>query len=152
MKYLKYFEGYSESDVMAFNELLKMNPNSEDNDLYAFLAKDEFIEEKHHRFKKVLGIEKMIRISGDRESMGMLQGLQLRAKYVHDVKFYKIWIPKDLREEVENKGYGEIEPSILDAISDKLRRTKSDITPLTNVSKLRSDMKDMLDQSDKYNM
>lgn len=152
MKYLKYFEGYSESDVMAFKELLKMNPNSEDNDLYAFLAKDEFVEEKDGRFKKVLGIEKMMRISGDRESMGTLQGLQLRARFVPEVTFYKLWIPKDLREEVEDKGYEEIESYILDAISDRLRRTKPDRTPLTDVSKLRSDMEDMLDQADKYNM
>ncbi len=151
MEHLKTFEGYSEEDEIVFRQLFDMNPNNKENDLFAFVAKFEFIEEDDGRFRKVLGIEKMIKITNDSIGMGNLEGLIMRGSHVSELNFYKIWLPKDISGMVENKGYEEIEDYILDAIGEKLknRETRKQITDIT---KLRNDVKDQMDQMGKFNL
>ena len=151
MEHLKYFEGYSEEDLKIFQELYDMNPNSKEHDLFAFVARYEFVEEENGRFKKVLGIEKMIKINKDRQGMSNIQGLQARGQFDNDLRYYQIWLPKDISDMVENKGYEEIESFILDAIADKLK-IRQPRQQLTNLNDLRRDVKDQIDQMDKYNL
>jgi len=151
MEHLKYFEGYNEEDLKVFQELFDMNPNSKEHDLFAFVARPEFIEEKDGRFKKVLGIEKMIKINKDRQGMSNIQGLQARGNFDRELKYYQIWLPKDISDMVENKGYQDIEPFILDAISDRLK-IRHPRQQLTNLDDLRKNVKDQMDQMDKYNL
>lgn len=149
MEHLKTFESYDE-DLIVFQELFDMNPNSKDNDLYAFVAKDEYLEEDDGKFKKVLGIEKMMRITKDRQGMGNLHGLKLRTM-VAGLKFYDIWIPKEMRNMLENKGYKEIEPWLLDSIGEKIK-TREPRQKLTDLDDLRQDVKGRIEQMNKFNL
>jgi len=145
-------EGYKEEDLQVFKELYDMNPNSKENDLYAFVAKPEFVEEKDGRFKKVLGIEKVMKIAKDFESMGHIQGLKMRAQFDEQLKYYQIWLPPEIGEMVENKGYEEIEDFILDAIHDKLKNSGPRQKLTNDLKGLMDDVKDQMDSMDKYNL
>jgi len=151
MKHLRAFESYSDEDLKVFQELYDMNPNNKEHDLFAFVARTEFVEEDDGRFKKTLGIEKMIKITRDRQGMSNIQGLQMRGNFDPELKYYQIWLPKDISDMVEDKGYQDIEPYILDAIADRLK-IKQPRQTLTNLDDLRTNVKDQMNQMDKYNL
>ena len=150
-RYTVVNESYSDEDLTVFKELYDMNPHSKDNDLYAFVARSEFIEEGDGRFKKIFGIEKVMKIGKDREGMGNIEGLKMRAKFDSELKYFQIWLPEEIGEMIEGKGYEEIEDFILDSLYDKLKN-RGTIQQLTNLQDLRDDVKDQFDQMKKFNL
>ena len=111
--------------VELFQDLLDENPLSKENDFYLFLARDEFKETKDGLYQKTIEIENMVRMSGDENSLGSMQGLQMRAMFQHDCKLYHIWLPKDLRNQLDHKGSNSIEPWLVELIN-KYKRIGSD--------------------------
>lgn len=83
----------------------KLNPEQkaklEDEDMYAFLAKDKFIETKDGMYKKDLEIESLNKIDQfSKEGQYSLSMLNIRARFQQDVKLFYIWTRKDLFEDV----------------------------------------------------
>lgn len=152
MKHIQKFESYSKSDEKTFQELMEMNPNSKYNDLYAFLYKDEFVEDDDGKYIKTLGIENMVRITPDKQGMFNIQGLQLRSGFQPHLNYHQIWLPKDIRDEVEGKGYKEIDPFILNAIKDKIKEKKPKQKLVNDLDLFRKDIEDKLNDIEKYNL
>jgi hypothetical protein len=120
MKYLKQFEDRKDS---IFNEdflkdILDNNPIAKDHDFYLFIAKDTFVKDDDGRYTKSLDIERMIKISGDKNSIANMQGMQLRIRFQNDSKLYYIWLPKELDIEVEGKGTSQLEPWTINLIDE----------------------------------
>lgn len=105
-----------QEELEIFKAVYNKNPNKETHDFYLFVAKPEFIEEDDGRFRKILGIENMVRITPDQESLGNMKGMQMRAQFTQQT-LYHIWLPKEIREEVEGKGFESIEPWLLELIT-----------------------------------
>ena len=93
----------------------------------------------------------MNRVTRDRAGMGTIDGLQTRAKF-NQLIFDTIWLPKEIREMVDGKGYQDIEPWLLNSISEKVYNSPRKTTPLTDITKLRKKVKDSIEQSSKYNL
>lgn len=123
IKKFENFRGFDEIEV--FKNIYNENPNKDTHDFYVFLANDEFVKDDDGRYNKVLGIENMVRITPDKESLGAIKGMNLRKSFQHDLSMYHIWLPKDVRKDVEGKGYSSIEPWLLDLI-DKHSQNKPD--------------------------
>jgi len=105
MKYIKTYEKRSEevsADLLA--DLLNENPLSETHDFYIFLAGEKFEEDENGKYDKKLNIENMIRITPDVKSVGSMKGLQMRAMFQQNVKLYHIWLPQEIRDDIEGKG------------------------------------------------
>lgn len=128
MKHLKKFEATleereaeeiekKETQLEILKTSLDENPMSEDNDFYIFLASDKFEEDKDGRYIKTLDIENMVRITADQQSIGAMQGLTRRSRFQQGVKMYSIWLPKDLRDDVEGKGSLSLESYLVDLIN-----------------------------------
>jgi len=117
MKYLKKFENKSNLDL--FKAVYNENPVKDTHDFYWFIGKDEFKENPpgSGNYKKTIYIEKMIRITPDENSISNMQCMQMRAKFQSDSKLYDIWLPNEIREDVENKGSESIEDYIIYLIS-----------------------------------
>jgi hypothetical protein len=98
-------------------------------------------------FKKVFGIEKMVRITPDSQSMGNIKGLELRSKYDHDAGVYHIWIPNEIRDDVDGKSYKNIEPWLLDTI-DANKKSGSD----AHGKQVFQDVLDRAVDMDKFNL
>lgn len=85
----------------------KLNPEELDTldkqDLYAFLAKDKFIEMPNGMFKKDLEIENLQKIDQySREGQTVMAMLHLRARIQDDVSLYLLWSNKGLIEDALN--------------------------------------------------
>jgi len=138
MEHLKLFEDYSEhiSNKDLFKQLFDENPNKDTHDLYVFLSTDEFIKLPDDNYKKVLGIEKMNRITPDKQGMNAIAGMDMRAKFQSNIKMYGIWMPKDVRDMVDNKGYQEIEDWLLKTIGEHsfdVRAARANHTQIQNI-------------------
>lgn len=146
MKHIKKFETKDEeSELLA--DLISENPMSKTHDFYIFLASDKFEETENGLFKKVLSIENMVRIKGRKQSVGAMQMLQMRAGFQHDAILYHIWLPKEIRKDVEGKG-SNIESWLAELINKYKRRgdpTGEGRQVLQDVQQRREDIK-------KYNL
>jgi phage head maturation protease len=130
MKHIKTFETKEDEkkkekyQVELFAELLNENPLNEDHDFYMFIAKESFTEEKGGLYKKTIEIENMVRMTPDIQSIMASKGLEMRARFQHDSYIYHIWLPKELREEVEGKGIN-LDPWLVELI-DKYKMKGGD--------------------------
>ena len=125
MKYLKTFESKTEEKIELLGDLLTENPLSEDHDFYIFLASETFIPVKK-LFKKGLDIENMVRIQADSNSVAAMTMLEMRSRFQQDTKLYHIWLPKELRSEVEGNGGRSLEPWIVELINKYKKRGVDD--------------------------
>ncbi len=123
MKYLKNFESKSEN-IDLLKDLFDENPLKDTYDFYLFIGKYEFEEAEGGLYKKTLVIENMVRITPDEKSINAANGLSLRARFQIDSKLYHVWLPKEMRDQVEGKG-SSIEPWLVDLI-DKHKMLGSD--------------------------
>jgi hypothetical protein len=119
MKHLKLFE-ISKYNLDLFQEIYDENPLKDTHDFYMFLGHEKFEETDGGLYKKVLDIENMVRITPDAKSVNAANMMALRAQFQHDARLYHIWLPKEIRNDVE--GYGSnIDPWLVDLI-DKYKR------------------------------
>lgn len=155
MKHIKSFERLTSDEIFdIFKDTYNQNPLKEDHDFYIFLASDKFEETKNGLYKKVLDIENMVKIEPDKESMGAMQMLNIRAMHQQGVKMYHIWLPKDIREIVSGKGSNSIEPWLVDLI-DKHKQQGSDAHGkkiYRDVSDKHKERREMKNDTDKYNL
>lgn len=114
----------SKYDLNLFQELYDENPLKDNHDFYIFIAKYAFEEVEGGLYKKKLVIENMVRITPNEESINAINMLSLRAQFQNDSDLYHIWLPKEIRSEVEGKG-SNIEPWIGELI-DKYKMKGSD--------------------------
>jgi hypothetical protein len=63
----------------------------------------------------------MVRITPDAKSVSNANLLAMRAGFQHDARLFHIWLPKEIRDDVEGKGGNSIEPWLNDLI-DKHKR------------------------------
>ena len=124
MRYIKTFEDKIEYNAELLKELIDENPLSKDNDFYIFIAKNNFVEEKDGRYKKSIEIERMVKITPDDASIAAMKGMTMRVRFNIDSKLYHIWLPKELEEDVNGKGYSNLEPWLVDLI-DTHKKTGS---------------------------
>jgi hypothetical protein len=117
MKHIKKFEKIDNEDIDFLDELIRENPLSEDNDFYIFIGRQDFVETKNGLYKSSIYIENMVRISPDENSIHIANLLGMRLRFQTDSKMYHIWLPKDIRNEVEGKGSGSLEPYIIELIN-----------------------------------
>jgi len=132
MKHIKKFEAVSKEDKMKDNvdlliDLLHENPNYETHDFYVFIAREDFKEVENGLYKKSITIENMVIITPDEHGVTSMAGLQIRARFQTDSELYQVWLPKELRKDIEGKTSSEIEPYIVDII-DKYKTSGSDDT------------------------
>lgn len=83
----------------------KLNPEQkaklEDEDMYAFLAKDKFTETEDGMYKKDFEIESLNKIDQfSQEGQMSLSMLHMRARFQDNVKLFYIWTRKNLFEDV----------------------------------------------------
>jgi len=126
MKKLMKFEKYKtkeeeaaerEDKVQLLNDLLMENPLHVDNDFYLFIARDEFKEAESGLYKKTIDIENMVKIEGDSQSLGAIQGMQMRSMFQHDCSLYHIWLPKELEHDISGKGSGSLDEWLVELIN-----------------------------------
>lgn len=119
MKYIKKFESNDDMDekVGILTDLIKENPNHKTHDFYIFLARDDFKEAKDGLYKKTIEIENMVRITPDAHSVGSIQGMEMRARFSPESTLYHIWLPKEIRSEVEYNGSNSMEDWLVDLIN-----------------------------------
>jgi len=150
MKHLKKFESTKNDNKIDELELFKQiydeNPDKDTHDFYMFLSKSEFVELPNGDYRKVPGIENMVRITPDKKSLGNMKGLSMRAHFTN-AGLYQIWLPKEVRDEVENKNYHNIDIWLLELIG-KHRRPGSD----NHGRKVFNDVKDRLSSVQLYNL
>jgi hypothetical protein len=100
-------EKWSNIKLDSFIELMegKLNRSKDkiqrdrENDLFAFIAKYEFVENSDGSYRKKLDIENLIKIDLYNESdLSQISMMKIRAR-VNDKKVYIIWIPKGFLEE-----------------------------------------------------
>lgn len=118
----KIFE-VSKYNLDLFQELYDENPLKDTHDFYVFIAKHDFKEVENGLYKKALVIENMVRITPDEKSINAINMLELRARFQQD-SLYHIWLPKEIRSEVEGKG-SNIESWLAELI-DKYKMKGSD--------------------------
>lgn len=69
----------------------------ESHDMYVFLCKDDFKENKNGSFTKDIRIERMVKIDPyNLEDTKMVSMMKMRERMQGDVKLHAIWIDKDL--------------------------------------------------------
>jgi len=125
MKHVKTFESKGmEEQIELLAELLAENPLSEDHDFYMFIAKENFTEAKGGLYKKTIAIENMVRMTPDAQSIVAANGLEKRVMFQHDSGLYHVWLPVELRDEVEGNGTN-LDPWLVDII-DKYKMKGSD--------------------------
>jgi len=122
MKHLKTFEKReTENQVELLGDLLSENPANETHDFYIFLASEKFVETDGGLYKKTVDIERMIRITPDEASVSAMKGMQMRAMVQQGVRLYHIWLPQEIREDIEGKGGDSIEPWLVNLIDEHKR-------------------------------
>lgn len=155
MKHIKKFESSLNKEeqekrkdqVELTGELLSENPMSKDNDLYIFVGRDDFREDKDGRFTKTLEIENMVKITPE-NAVHTEWGLSMRARF-QGGKVYHIWLPKELEEEVSGKGSNSIEPFIVDLIN-KYKQTSG--KKVDNLDQRLKDIRQRRNDVGKYNL
>lgn len=155
MKHVKTYENKAEEErlkteqenIDILDDLLRTNPLHKDNDFYIFIASDKFIETKNGLYKKSLDIEKMIRITPDSKSLYAIQGLQMRERIQSNTKLYHIWLPIELRDQIEDKGSISMDDYIINLI-DKYKNYGSD----DQGKKAVKDAKQKIEDIKKYNI
>jgi len=147
MKHIKKFETKEEDEDELLADLLAENPDNETHDFYIFLASEKFEEAENGLYKKTIAIENMVRITGDKQSVNAMQMLQMRARLQHDAILYHIWLPKEIREDVEGKG-SNIEPWLAELINKYKRRGD----PTGEGRKILNDVKQRRKDIKKYNL
>jgi hypothetical protein len=146
MKHLKKFE-VSQNTVDLFKDIYDENPNKDTHDFYMFIAHPDFIETEGGLYKKTIDIENMVRITPDEKSLSAANFLELRARFQNDSTLYHIWLPKELRKEIEGKGSGSIEEWLIDLI-DKHKMRGSD----EHGRQVAKDVKRRKEDIEKYNL
>ena len=117
MKYIKLFEKTKEdNELELLSDLIDENPLSETHDFYIFLGGEKFEDDENGKYDKKLDIENMVRITPDVKSIGAMKGLQMRAMFQQGVRLYHIWLPQEIRDDVEGKGEN-LEPWLLELIN-----------------------------------
>lgn len=120
MKYLKKFEAKEDINdkIGLLKDLMKENPIHKTHDFYIFIASDDFKESKDGLYKKTIDIENMVRITPDGHSVAAMQGMEMRVRFNPQSSLYHIWLPKDVRDDVEGKGSQSLEPWLVDLINE----------------------------------
>lgn len=150
MKHIRTFEANKKNDVdevELLHNLLMENPNYKTHDFYIFIGRPEFKEEDDGRYRKTIEIEKMVKITPDSASVGAMKGLTIRANFDPNSTLYHIWLPKEIEDEVDDKGSNSIEPWLVDLI-DKHKMKGSDEQGRQVYNDVLQRMKDI----DKYNL
>ena len=143
MKYIKTYEKLEDSELLG--DLLSENPLSETHDFYIFLAGEKFEKDENGKYDKKLDIENMVRITPN--SVGAMKGLEMRAKFQQGVRLYHIWLPQEIRDDVE--GYGSnLEPWLVELI-DKYKRRGD---PTGEGKKVMNDVIQRREDINKYNV
>lgn len=127
MKHVKAYEKEDKTseNIELLGDLLKENPLSKDNDFYMFIAGSKFIETDNGLYKKKLDIENMVRITPDANGLSAMNFLPMRARFQTDCKLYHIWLPIELRDQIEGKGSAKLDEYLIELI-DKYKQTGSD--------------------------
>ncbi len=122
MMHVKIYDDYSVhiSDLDLFKQVYSENPNKDTHDFYTFISRDEFLELPDGNYKKVPGIEKMIRITPDEESMNSMRGMYIRSKFDTKSDTFHIWLPNEIRKDLDGEGYQNIETWLLDLIGENM--------------------------------
>ena len=144
MKYLKRFNE-NQDQVDLLRTLINENPQQETHDFYIFIGRDKFIEEPKGsgKYIKSLEIERMIRITPDENSIGASKMMDLRARYQGDgSKVYHIWLPQEIREDVEGLSSESMEPWLVDTIN-KYKSTGSDEQGVNTYRKAKKEQDDL---------
>jgi len=155
MKYIKQFETREEEEkkkrkenLQIFKDLFQENPLSQTHDFYMFIGRSKFIELPDGNYKKSLEIENMVRIKPDQQSLSASNGLSLRVMVQHDDSaLYHIWLPKEIRKDVEGKGDHSIEPWLVDLINTHKQKGSDD-----HGRQVAKDIKQRRNDMDKYNL
>lgn len=146
MKHIKKFEINKEEekekkekeDLDLLRDLINENPLSVDNDFYIFIGRDGFKDAGKGLYKKSLEIENMVRISDNMNSIFAMKGLDMRSRLQSDSTLYHIWLPKELRSDIEGKGSNNIEDYMIDIIDKyKMRGTTDEGKRITREVKQR---------------
>ena len=149
MKHIKKFEAKSKAEIKKendeiFQDLIDENPLSKDHDFYMFIGKDTFIENEDGSYKKGLEIENMVRMTKDTyEYSGMMS---MRARFQMGT-VYHIWLPVELRDEIEGNGSGSIPGYLIDLIN-KYKRKGGD----EHGKQVYKDVMQRREDIDKYNL
>jgi hypothetical protein len=122
MKHIKKFEN---DNVDILRDLLLENPLHETHDFYIFIASYLYEETEGGLFKRILNIENMVRITPDEQSLSSASMLDLRARYQSNSKVYHIWLPQEIREDVEGKGSSSMDSWLVELI-DKYKSYGAD--------------------------
>ena len=145
MKYIKSFE--EKNNVEYLRSLLNENPLNNTHDFYLFIGHEEFKEMDNGMYKKYTDIENMVRITPDENSLAAASFLSMRAMVQPNSKIYHIWLPNDIRKDVEGKSSRSIEPWIHELI-EKYKRTGSD----EQGKRIAKDVKHRLNDIDSFNI
>ena len=108
--------------IELLSDLLTANPLHKTHDFYIFIGRPDFREAKNGMYKKTLEIENMVKITSDIQSIGAMQGLEMRAKFQADSEIYHIWLPKEMKEDISGKGSQSMEPWLVDLINEHKRK------------------------------
>lgn len=161
MKKVKTFEGYWEAERERrrkrqedqkdlARELLDENPMFEENDLYMFVGRDDFREDKDGRYTKTLEIENMVKVEPETANQTGW-GLNMRAQ-IQGGKVYHIWLPKELEDMVSGKGSNSLDDWLVNLINQH-KQSASDIKgQKLDVEKRLKDIRDRKNDMDKYNL
>ena len=154
MKHLKAFEDKSDDQLEILKDVFSKNPIRKTHDFYMFIGRPELKEDENGLYKKLLEIERMIRIKPDKESIMSSAGLEMRARFQHESTLYHIWLPKEIRKEVDRKSSGDMEPWLVELIN-KNKKTGADAYSkqiYRNAIKRKQDLDDLKKDSSKYNI
>ena len=153
MKHLKTFEARKKTDeekkeeLELFNDLFQENPLNNTHDFYIFIASDTFVEDKDGLYKKTIDIENMVRLTPDESSIAAIGGMEMRVKFQHESNLYHIWLPKEIRKDVEGKSSKSIESWLLDLINQHKRKGADEYG-----KKVYRDVKQRREDMGKYNL
>jgi hypothetical protein len=115
---------YTTPELKYYESKFKKPKNSK-IDTYVFIGSDEFVEVGEGKFKKMLDIERLMKVSVDNWKDisdygfgGMIKMMILRAN-ANNKQLYKITANKGLLDEYEGKSGSEMPDYILSAINQK---------------------------------
>lgn len=154
MKHLKTFEDKLDDQEEILKDIFSKNPIRKTHDFYMFIGRDDFKEDKDGLYKKSLEIERMIRITPDKESITASAGLEMRARFQHDSKLYHIWLPKEIKKEVDRKSSGDMEPWLVELINQH-KKTGADAHSKQihrDAIQRKQELDDLKKNSSKYNI
>jgi hypothetical protein len=154
MKHLKAFEDKSDDQLEILKDVFSKNPIRKTHDFYMFIGKPDFKEDENGLYRKSLEIERMIRITPDKESLSSSAGLEMRARFQHGSTLYHIWLPKEIKKEVDRKSSGDMEPWLVELINQN-KKTGADAYSKQihrDAIQRKQDLDDLKKDSSKYNI